>query len=178
MQTCKGEMDALAQVSQHIQANDDDEDGHIYCDNVASPSLVVSKVLTLQQELDENQRCHIFHTKASIKGRSVKVIIDGGSCHNLASEELCTKLNLIKKKHPHPYKVQWLSDSGSIKVDHTVEVSFKIGAYEDTLECDVVPMSVCHFLLGRLGNLIGVFYTTAVPTTISSSGGATSWSFV
>src|ERR1041385_1683681 len=118
-------------------------------DNDASPSLVVSKVLTLQQELDENQRCHIFHTKEGIKGRSVKVIIDGGSFHNLASEELCTKLNLIKKKHPHPYKVQWLSDSGSIKVDHTVEVSFKIGAYEDTLECDVVPMSVCHLLLGR-----------------------------
>jgi hypothetical protein len=30
-----------------------------------------------------------------------------------------------------------------------VQVSFKIGAYEDTLECDVVPMSVCHLLLGR-----------------------------
>ena len=33
--------------------------------------------------------------------------------------------------------------------EHTVKVSFKIGAYEDTLECDVVPMSVCHLLLGR-----------------------------
>ena len=30
-----------------------------------------------------------------------------------------------------------------------VQVSFKIGAYEDTLECDVVPMTVCHLLLGR-----------------------------
>ena len=30
-----------------------------------------------------------------------------------------------------------------------VKVSFKTGAYEDTLECDVVPMSVCHLLLGR-----------------------------
>ena len=51
-------------------------------------------------------------------------------------------------KHPHPYKVQWLSDSGSIQVEHMVKVSFKIGAYEDTLECDVAPMSVCHLLLG------------------------------
>ena len=144
----EGEMDALIQVHHHTQANDE-EVKQVYCDNDASPSLVVSKVLTLQQELDENQRCHIFHTKAGIQGRSVKVIIDGGSCHNLASEELCSKLNLIKKKHPHPYKVQWLSDSGSIKVDHTVEVSFKIGAYEDTLVCDVVPMTVCHILLGR-----------------------------
>ena len=79
----------------------------------------------------------------------MKVIINGVGSHNLASEELCSKLGLIKMKHPRPYKVQWLSDSGTIKVDHTVQVSFKIGAYEDSLECDVVPMSVCHLLLGR-----------------------------
>ena len=30
-----------------------------------------------------------------------------------------------------------------------VQVSFKIGAYEDTVDCDVVPMTVCHLLLGR-----------------------------
>ncbi|XP_073354998.1 uncharacterized protein [Aegilops tauschii subsp. strangulata] len=52
-------------------------------------------------------------------------------------------------KHPHPYKGQWLNDSGTIQVEHTVQVSFKIGAYKDTLECDVVPMSVCYLLLGR-----------------------------
>src|SRR4051812_41293803 len=43
---------------------------------------------------------------------------------------------------PRPYKVRCLSDSGAIQVEHTVQFSFKIGAYEDTLECDVVPMSV------------------------------------
>ena len=79
----------------------------------------------------------------------MKVIIDGGSCHNLASEELCCKLQLVKKKHHHPYKVQWLSDSGTIQVEYIVQVSFKIGAYEDTIEFDVVPMSVLHLLLGR-----------------------------
>src|SRR3990170_870647 len=52
-------------------------------------------------------------------------------------------------KHPLPYKVQWLSDFGTIQVEHMVQVSFKIGAYEDTLECDVVPMSVFHIFLGR-----------------------------
>ena len=67
----------------------------------------------------------------------------------MASEELCSKLQLVKRKHPHPYKVQWLSGSGTIRVEHTVQVSFKIGAYEDTLECDVVPMTVCHLLLSR-----------------------------
>jgi len=45
--------------------------------------------------------------------------------------------------------VQWLSDNGNVKIQHTVSVSFKIGPYEDTVECDVVPMTVCHMLLGR-----------------------------
>jgi hypothetical protein len=144
----EGEMEALEQVAMHHQVNEDD-DSQVYCDNDSSPALVVSKILTLQHQQEEDQRCHIFHTKAGIQGKSVKVIIDGGSCHNLASEELCSKLQLVKQKHPRPYKVQWLSDSGTTQVEHTVQVSFKIGAYEDTLECDVVPMSVCHILLGR-----------------------------
>ena len=75
----EGQMDALIQVSHHTQANDD-EDGQVYFDNDASPSLVVSKVLTLQQEIDENQSFHIFHTKAGKQGRSIKVVIDGGNC--------------------------------------------------------------------------------------------------
>ncbi|KAK1646883.1 hypothetical protein QYE76_064688 [Lolium multiflorum] len=97
----------------------------------------------------EDQRCNIFQTRAGIGGKSIKVIIDGGSCHNLASTELCEKLNLTLRKHPHPYHVQWLSDKGNIKIQHTVTVNFKIGPYEDTVECDVVPMTVCHMLLGR-----------------------------
>ena len=145
----EGEMEALEQVAMHRQVNNEEEDDHIFCDEDSSPALVVSKVLTLQHQQDEDQRCHIFHTKAGINGRSVKVIIDGGSCHNLASEELCSKLQLVKMKHPHPYKVQWLSDTGTIQVEQRVQVSFKIGAYEDTLECDVLPMTVCHLLLGR-----------------------------
>ena len=81
------EMEALEHVAMHRQVNQD-EDNQVSCDIDSSPNLVVSKVLTLQHQQDDDQRCHIFHTKAGINGRSVKVIIDGGSCHNLASEEL------------------------------------------------------------------------------------------
>ena len=28
-------------------------------------------------------------------------------------------------------------------------MEFQIGPYKDTVECDVVPISVCHLLLGR-----------------------------
>jgi len=81
------EMEALEQVAMHRRMNED-EDDHVFCDEDTSPALIVSKVLTLQHQQEEDQRCHIFHTKADINGRSVKVIIDGGSCHNLESEEL------------------------------------------------------------------------------------------
>ena len=82
------EMEALEHVAMHRQVNEE-EDRQVFCDNDSSPNLVVSKVLTLQHQQDDDQRCHIFHTKAGINGRSVKVIIDGGSCHNLASKALC-----------------------------------------------------------------------------------------
>ena len=93
------EMEALEHVAMHRQVNED-EDHQVFCDNDSSPNLVVSKVLTLQHQQHDDHRCHIFHTKAGINGRSVMVIIDGGSCHNLASEELCDKLQLVKTKHP------------------------------------------------------------------------------
>ena len=112
-------------------------------------ALLHRGVTTLQHQHDEDQRGHIFHTKAGINGHSVKVIIDGGSCHNLTSKELCSKIQLVKMKHPRPYKVQWLSNSDTIQVEHTVQVSFKISTYEDTLECDVVPMSICHLVFAH-----------------------------
>ncbi|KAK1626851.1 hypothetical protein QYE76_001166 [Lolium multiflorum] len=62
------------------------------------------------------QRCNLFQTKALVgPDKACKVIIDGGSCRNLASKELCTKLKLKYLLHPHPYYIQWLSDNGEMK---------------------------------------------------------------
>jgi len=79
----------------------------------------------------------------------VKVIIDGGSCHNLASHEMGDKLDLKLLRHPHPYHVHWLNVSSDIEIGYKVHVPFKIGEYVDTVECDVAPMLVCHLLFGR-----------------------------
>src|SRR3954454_24205657 len=125
----EGEYEALVQASTTIQ-EEDKEDEELLFHHDASPSLVVTKVLTTQPHAMEDQRCNIFQTRAGINGKSIKVIVDGGSCHNLASMELCTKL----RKHPSPYFVQWLSDNGSVKIQYTVSVSFKIGPYEDSVE--------------------------------------------
>ena len=59
------------------------------------------------------------------------------------------KLGLQTTKHPRPYRLQWLNDSGEVKVNKQVLVSFSIGRYEDEILCDVVPMQAGHLLLGR-----------------------------
>ncbi|KAK1649268.1 hypothetical protein QYE76_067073 [Lolium multiflorum] len=96
------------------------------------------------------QRCNLFQTKALVgPDKACKVIIDGGICRNLASKELCNKLKLKYLPHPHPYYIQWLSDNGEMKLNHMVCVEFAIGPYKDCIDFDVVPMTVCHLLLGR-----------------------------
>lgn len=110
----------------------------------------MTQVLSVQLKDAENgQRNNLFQTRAKVGGKVCKVIVDGGSCHNLASKDMCDKLGLKLLRHPHPYHVQWLNDSGDVKIGHRVKVSFKIGEYEDEVLCDVVPMTVCHLLLGR-----------------------------
>ncbi|PKI57910.1 hypothetical protein CRG98_021698, partial [Punica granatum] len=78
------------------------------------------------------------------------VIIDSGSCTNVASTTLVEKLNLATTKHPCPYKLRWLNDQGEARVTQQVRIPFSIGkTYKDEVVCDVVPMSASHLLLGR-----------------------------
>ncbi|KAA3479759.1 reverse transcriptase [Gossypium australe] len=77
------------------------------------------------------------------------MIVDGGSCTNVASTLMVEKLGLPTTKHPHPYKLQWLNDGGELKVTKEVLVAFSIIKYKDKVLCDVVPMYASHLLLGR-----------------------------
>jgi hypothetical protein len=123
---------------------------HTGCEFEHGTALVVTQILTVQmKEAEIGQRHNLFQTRAKVQEKVVKVIIDGGSCHNLVSREMVEKLGLKLHRHPHPYHVQWLNESGDIKIGYKVKFPFKIGEYVDTVECDVAPMSVCHMLLGR-----------------------------
>ena len=75
------------------------------------------------------------------------MIIDGGSCTNVAGTTLIENLNLPTLKHPRPYKLQWLNNCG--EVNKQVLISFSIGKYKGEVLCDVVPMHAGHLLLGR-----------------------------
>ncbi|GJU63817.1 zinc finger, CCHC-type containing protein [Tanacetum coccineum] len=116
------------------------------------PCLVVRRTLSTTPVVPETQlqRESIFHTRCTIAQKVCSVIIDGGSCTNVASQTLVTKLNLSTQPHPSPYVIQWLNQGKGIRVSHRVLLSFSIGkSYNDELWCDVIPMDACHVLLGR-----------------------------
>ncbi|KAK1604034.1 hypothetical protein QYE76_027707 [Lolium multiflorum] len=106
--------------------DDYDTDGEDAYPSDARTIVVSQRALNVLPSAS-TQRCNLFQTKALVgPDKACKVIIDGGSCRNLASKELCTKLKL-KYLHPHPYYIQWLSDNGEMKVNHMVRVEFAIG---------------------------------------------------
>ncbi|XP_057469634.1 uncharacterized protein LOC130758701 [Actinidia eriantha] len=113
-------------------------------------TLVARRSLSLQMKNeDEVQRENIFYTRCYVKDKVCSVIIDGGSCTNVASTTMVDKLGLPTILHPKPYKLQWLNNSGELRVTKQVLVAFRIGKYEDEVLCDVVPMQAGHLLLGR-----------------------------
>jgi len=77
------------------------------------------------------------------------MIIDRGSCANVASTRVVEKLDLPTIFHIKSYKLQWLSVEGEIIVNKRVLINFAIGKYKDEVLCDVVSMEVTHILLGR-----------------------------
>ncbi|XP_056852813.1 uncharacterized protein LOC130502019 [Raphanus sativus] len=87
--------------------------------------------------------------KCLVQGKVCSLIIDGGSCVNVASETMVKKLGLQVQKHPKPYRLQWLNEQGEMRVSDQVVVPITIGRYEDEILCDVIPMEASHILLGR-----------------------------
>nr|KAJ0203488.1 hypothetical protein LSAT_V11C500244810 [Lactuca sativa] len=117
--------------------------------------VTLREAIECREELEEEERLagiFLIHNKKRKKRRRDKwcsLIIDGGSCTNVASNEMVTKLGLSTTNHPKPYVLHWLDDGSKIKVTKHVRVGLTIGSYEDEVLCDVIPMDACHILLGH-----------------------------
>jgi hypothetical protein len=120
-------------------------------DTGSGSSLTVHKVLlTPEKEVeDTTQRTRLFRTTCKTKGWKCKVIVDSGSMDNLISTEMVEKLELETTNHPSPYKLLWLQKGHQVSFTKQCLVDFKMGEYRDKILCDVIPMDVCHVLLGR-----------------------------
>jgi hypothetical protein len=97
----------------------------------------------------EQQSENIFHTRCQIQNKVYSIIIDSGSCVNVASITLVRKLGLSTIRHKRPYHLQWLNECGVVNVNRQVFVTFLVRKYKDEVLYDVVPIHVTHLLLGR-----------------------------
>ena len=72
-----------------LEDADDEEDA------IQGELMVARRALSVQaKEDDEMQRDNIFHTRCHVQNKVCSVIIDGGSCTNVASTTLVGKLGL------------------------------------------------------------------------------------
>jgi len=130
----------------------EDSDG----DELALPVekfLVIRRTLQVQVKEDETnqQRENIFHTRCYVQSKVCGLIIDSGSYVNVCSTTLVSKLNLCTVKHAKPNRLQWLNDSGEVKVTKQVVVPFLIGKYVGEVKENrlCVPASSLRELLVR-----------------------------
>ena len=126
-----------------VEGDDEKEEGVV---------LVMKRTLLTPRKKDDDEwlKGNIFYSTCNILDKVCKLVIDGGSCENVVSQEAVDKLGLKIEEHPHPNKLSWLKKGGEIKVMKRCMVSFSIQKkYGDVVSCNVVPMDVCHLLLGR-----------------------------
>ena len=90
--------------------------------------LVMKKTLLMPRKEDDDEwlRGNIFYSTCSILDKVCKLVINGGSCENIVSQEAVDKLGLKTEEHPHPYKLSWLKKGRDIKVTKRCMVSFSI----------------------------------------------------
>ncbi|PKU80605.1 hypothetical protein MA16_Dca011729 [Dendrobium catenatum] len=144
------ERDQEAQESFEPEVNDPD-DGQPSTTIIPpdeGPLLVLRRLLNSHKE-EPMQRHNIFRTRCTVDGRVCQLIIDSGSCENVASTVLIERLNLPTEDHPSPYKLAWIQKGSEVEVSKRCLVNFSIGKFEEQVWCDVVPMDACHLLLGR-----------------------------
>ena len=73
--------------------------------------------------------------------RVCKVIIDGGSFINAISSDIVHALSLSTRRLPTPCYMQWMNQSGTLKITHKARVKFSIGNYVDIVDYDIAPVS-------------------------------------
>jgi hypothetical protein len=99
---------------------DDDDFGHDGVDAYPSTAnnIICSQRVLNASPTSESQQCNLFQTKALVgPDKACKLIIDGGSCRNLASKELYAKLKLKYIPRPHPRSATWCELIS--RLDHT-----------------------------------------------------------
>nr|GEX33420.1 retrotransposon Gag domain, retroviral aspartyl protease [Tanacetum cinerariifolium] len=101
--------------------------------------LVVRRALNSVPVREEKlQREAIFHTRCTVAQKICSVIIDGGSCTNVASQTMVSKLNLPTESDPSPYVIHCRKSENSNPPDpiatQLAAIAAKLEAFEKMKE--------------------------------------------
>ncbi|KAI9157827.1 hypothetical protein LWI28_028681 [Acer negundo] len=121
------------------------------CNATPGSAMVVQRTCLAPRADDSDWlRNNVFNSTCTILDKVCRFIIDGGSCENIVSAEVVSKLGIKTGEHPKPYRLAWLQKGGEVTVSQRALISFSVGKhYKDQIWCDVVRMDACHLLLGR-----------------------------
>ncbi|XP_020679784.1 uncharacterized protein LOC110097627 [Dendrobium catenatum] len=125
---------------------EDEED--FFEEDTPADLMVVRCALSHPKPNDDWRRTSIFHTFTKIGDKSCKVIIDSGSCINVVSSAMISKLNIKATPHPNPYKVAWIN-STTIEIKDRSLIPITFAGYQEKIWCDVLTMDVGQIILGR-----------------------------
>jgi len=125
--------------------------GTIGC--LGAAKLCYCRVLTgNKKEPHTNQewlRSNIFHTRLQHRDRALNVIIDNVAASMSSLKQRWNGWNW-SEKHPSPYRISYVNENNLVSVKHRCLVQFSLGQeYVDEAWCDIIPMTICHILLGR-----------------------------
>ncbi|RVW65387.1 hypothetical protein CK203_022204 [Vitis vinifera] len=123
-------------------------------ERVTTPSLLKDQSKgAVEGNTDEKEAEKDNHSKEEHlehNGRALNVIIDNDSGMNMISETAVKRLRLKTENHPTSYRINWVNEANLILVKQRCLVKFSLGKkYMDEAWCDVIPMTICHMLLGR-----------------------------
>ncbi|XP_031263538.1 uncharacterized protein LOC116121740 [Pistacia vera] len=88
------EIDDACQKDSSEEEEVDESDNEVIKEVYNGEMLMLKRLLHTQVNPQENQRENLFHTRCTIKGKVCSMIIDSGSCTNVASTTLVEKLGL------------------------------------------------------------------------------------
>ena len=116
--------DDTPQSDEDTHSSDSDEDCQIVKSEVGDLLMIKRLLSSSNKDLETSQRENIFHTRSLVAGNVCSVIIDAGSCANVASSRLVSKLRFNTLPHPRPYKLRWLNEGNELVVSKQVLVPF------------------------------------------------------
>ncbi|GAV86346.1 zf-CCHC domain-containing protein, partial [Cephalotus follicularis] len=94
---------ALKEEENEEEESSDDEE--LIVDPMNGELLVIRRSFNTKMERMDDQRENIFQSRCSIGNKICSMIIDSGSCANIASTTLVTKLGLPTTSHLKPHKL-------------------------------------------------------------------------